>query len=68
MYDTTRSGMTPEALAAHDRGMAMTIPLGGRLGDPDRDMTPVLVFLVSDGARFITGQTLAVDGGLLMVR
>jgi NAD(P)-dependent dehydrogenase (short-subunit alcohol dehydrogenase family) len=68
MYETTRAGMTPEQLEAHDRGMAMMIPLGGRLGDPDADMAPVLVFLVSDASRFITGQTLAVDGGLMMVR
>lgn len=68
MYDATRAGMSPEQLEAHDRGMAMMIPLGGRLGDPDTDMAPVLVFLASDASRFITGQTLAVDGGLMMVR
>lgn len=68
MYETTRSRLNAEELAAHDQGMAMMIPLGGRLGDPDRDMAPVLVFLVSDGARFITGQTIPVDGGLMMVR
>jgi len=68
MYDSTRAGMTPDQLEAHDRGMAMMIPLGGRLGDPDTDMAPVLVFLASDASRFITGQTLAVDGGLMMVR
>jgi len=68
MYEATRSGMTPEQLVAHDRGMAMMIPLGGKLGDPDTDMAPVLVFLASDASHFITGQTLAVDGGLMMVR
>jgi NAD(P)-dependent dehydrogenase (short-subunit alcohol dehydrogenase family) len=68
MYDTTRAGMTTEQLEAHDRGMAMMIPLGGRLGDADSDMAPVLVFLASAASRFITGQTLAVDGGLMMVR
>lgn len=68
MYDGTRAGMTPEQLEAHDRMMANMIPLGGRLGDPDADMAPVLVFLASDASRFVTGQTLAVDGGLMMVR
>jgi 3-oxoacyl-[acyl-carrier protein] reductase len=68
MYEATRSGMTPEQLVAHDRGMAMMIPLGRKLGDPDKDMAPVLVFLASDASHFITGQTLAVDGGLMMVR
>jgi NAD(P)-dependent dehydrogenase (short-subunit alcohol dehydrogenase family) len=27
----------------------------------------VLVFLAGDGARFITGQLIAVDGGLMML-
>jgi NAD(P)-dependent dehydrogenase (short-subunit alcohol dehydrogenase family) len=42
-------------------------PLGG-LGDPDRDFAPVMIFLASEGARFITGQIIAVNGGLGMVR
>lgn len=66
MYEAHRSRMSPGELEAHDAMMAKAIPLGGRLGDPDRDMAPVLVFLLSDGARFITGQTLAVDGGLMI--
>jgi len=35
----------------------------GRLGKPE-DIVPVIEFLCSDAARFITGQTIAVDGGL----
>ncbi len=66
MYEAHRARMTPGELKAHDSMMARAIPLGGRLGDPDRDMAPMLVFLLSDGARFITGQTLAVDGGLMI--
>ncbi|OUS92142.1 SDR family NAD(P)-dependent oxidoreductase [Rhodococcus sp. NCIMB 12038] len=45
-----------------------SVPLGGKLGDPELDFAPVMVFLAGDGARFITGQALAVNGGLGMVR
>jgi len=38
----------------------------GRLGLPD-DVAPAVVFLASDEAGFITGQTLSVSGGLTMV-
>jgi NAD(P)-dependent dehydrogenase (short-subunit alcohol dehydrogenase family) len=68
MYEKTRSLMSEAQLEAHDRQIAAEMPIDGRLGDPDRDLAPVLRFLVGDGARFITGQTLSIDGGLLMVR
>ena len=35
----------------------------GRIGDPTSDIGPVAVFLASELARHMTGQTLAVDGG-----
>ncbi|HWE97843.1 MAG TPA: SDR family oxidoreductase [Tepidisphaeraceae bacterium] len=35
---------------------------GGRIGRPD-DLDAAVVFLLSDQSKFITGQTLAVDGG-----
>ena len=40
------------------------IPLG-RLGTPD-DIAGVVCFLASDAAAYITGQTLTVDGGMVM--
>lgn len=35
----------------------------GRMGDPERDIAPVAVFLASDDSRYLTGNTLFVDGG-----
>jgi 3-oxoacyl-[acyl-carrier protein] reductase len=42
---------------------AATIPLG-RVAEPE-DMAGVVVFLASPLARFVTGQSIVVDGGLL---
>ncbi|MCU1602853.1 MAG: dehydrogenase, short-chain alcohol dehydrogenase like protein [Frankiales bacterium] len=41
---------------------AATNPMG-RMGDPYDDVAPVAVFLASEGARYLTGNTLFVDGG-----
>jgi NAD(P)-dependent dehydrogenase (short-subunit alcohol dehydrogenase family) len=35
----------------------------GRVGDPEEDIAPVAVFLASDDARYVTGETIHVDGG-----
>jgi 3-oxoacyl-[acyl-carrier protein] reductase len=35
----------------------------GRFGQP-ADIAPVVVFLASDDARWVTGETLAVSGGM----
>ncbi len=35
----------------------------GRIGDPEADIGAVAVFLASDMARYVTGQTITVDGG-----
>jgi 3-oxoacyl-[acyl-carrier protein] reductase len=40
------------------------IPLG-RLGEPD-DIAAAMLFLASDHAGYITGQTIIVDGGALL--
>jgi NAD(P)-dependent dehydrogenase (short-subunit alcohol dehydrogenase family) len=35
----------------------------GRDGDPEADIAPVVLFLLSDACRYMTGETLKVDGG-----
>jgi NAD(P)-dependent dehydrogenase (short-subunit alcohol dehydrogenase family) len=40
-----------------------SIPLGF-LGDPELDIGPVAVFLMSDDSRYVTGETLNVNGGM----
>lgn len=65
--DRFRNFLGPDASALIDQQMQLMIPIGGKLGDPARDVGPMLVFLAGPGSGFITGQLLAVDGGLMMV-
>jgi 3-oxoacyl-[acyl-carrier protein] reductase len=58
--DMTAAAMNDELRAA----AVGRVPLG-RLGTPE-DIAPAVVFLASDAAAYITGQTLAVDGGWTM--
>ena len=43
------------------------VPLG-YIGDPEEDIAPAAVFLASEDARYITGETLHVDGGMHLPR
>lgn len=62
-----REFLGPQAAEFLDQQIKAAIPLGGALGDPARDLGPVLVFLAGEGSGFITGQLLAIDGGLVML-
>ena len=42
--------------------------LGDKPGDLIEDYLPVIAFAASDSSKFITGQTICVDGGTMMVR
>ena len=68
MYEQFRAALSPEELVEHDLETKRQVPLGGRFGDPDLDLVPVMLFLASDDSRFITGQMIPVDGGLVYVR
>lgn len=53
------SDQSEEAMSA----VLAAIPVG-YMGDPYEDCSPVLAFLASEGAHYLNGQFLAVDGGL----
>jgi 3-oxoacyl-[acyl-carrier protein] reductase len=58
------TAMTSEMPSQAREHYLNTIALG-RAGSPE-DVAPVVTFLASDAARYVTGQTVVVDGGFLM--
>lgn len=51
-----------EADPPMEERLSRRVPLG-RIGDPEGDVGPAIAFLVGPSARYITGQTIGVDGG-----
>jgi 3-oxoacyl-[acyl-carrier protein] reductase len=66
MTDRFLATLSDNERAAYERRLKSG-PLG-RVGDPEADIAPALVFLVSDAARYITAQIVAVDGGATPLR
>ncbi len=56
--------MTADLAEDVKQKLSESIPIG-RLGTPG-DLAPAAIFLASDEAGYITGQTLIVDGGMVM--
>ncbi|QDT46591.1 Putative ketoacyl reductase [Symmachiella dynata] len=57
-YDAQRKGVD------HDEYEAGLTPIGGRL--VPEDISPLAVYLASDDAKMVTGQSYNVDGGIVM--
>lgn len=58
-------GIIRTEMAPPEQGFGARIPLGGVAGMP-RDIANVVAFALSDGARYVTGEIVYVDGGYLL--
>lgn len=54
----------PDAFQA----LVAQVPMGGRIGDCEKDIGPVVVFLASPDSDYVTGMTIMADGGLYVLR
>ena len=68
MAQAAMDEMTDEEVNANFGRDWSQIAIGNKWGDAERDLCPVVAFLISDASHFITGQLLPVDGGLIGVR
>ena len=68
MYEHWRSHADAEMLKLHDASNKYGYPIGGGMGDADKDLAPVMVFLASDSSGYMNGQVFAVNGGSTVVR
>jgi NAD(P)-dependent dehydrogenase (short-subunit alcohol dehydrogenase family) len=56
------------AMENPDRAKAIRAEMAlGRLGDPERDIGRVALFLATEMSDYVTGQTISADGGIVML-
>lgn len=68
MYEAWLETVDPKVREMHLANLKNRYPIDGAMGDVDRDLAPVMVFLASDGSRYMNGQIICVNGGATMVR
>ncbi|GAA0332951.1 3-oxoacyl-[acyl-carrier-protein] reductase [Sphingomonas oligophenolica] len=57
--------LSPQGIEAGNAAAAAS-PMG-RLGQPYEDVSPMIAFLASEGAGYINGQSIAIDGGVRLI-
>ncbi|MBQ2794547.1 MAG: SDR family oxidoreductase [Oscillospiraceae bacterium] len=68
MYEYWLKTADPKVVEMHLAGEKMKVPIDGMMGDVEKDMVPVMIFLASEASRFMTGQIFCVNGGRVMTR
>lgn len=68
MYKEWLRTVDPAVKEMHLAGLKRRYPIDGMMGDADRDCAPIMVFLASEGSRYINGQIFCVNGGATMTR
>lgn len=68
MYQQYLDTLEEEERAKFLAAEKMKVPMRGEMGNVDRDMAPVMVFLASDASGYINGQIIPVNGGRNMLR
>ncbi|MBT6615528.1 MAG: SDR family oxidoreductase, partial [Deltaproteobacteria bacterium] len=64
MLDAMYAPLADDQKEAAKQGFAQSVPLG-RAGEP-QEIADVMLFLASQASSYVTGQTLLVDGGVLL--
>jgi NAD(P)-dependent dehydrogenase (short-subunit alcohol dehydrogenase family) len=67
MTAAAAQGKTPEEIAHMTNPLSFRGAIKGG-GQTERDLAPFLAFMIGEGSRFISGQTLMVDGGSTLSR
>ncbi|MBR1821205.1 MAG: SDR family oxidoreductase [Clostridia bacterium] len=68
MYKEWLETVDPDVKKMHLEGLRRRYPIDGAMGEAERDAAPAMVFLASDGSRYLNGQIICLNGGSTFVR